>query len=611
MPNNDPRYLQIANFLDNYRGDICKVCKVPRVGMTTGTIAWCINNKKTFLLIAPTKAIAHDIIKKGVKYSEHKKNDIKKLVVLPGNHSCLIHKNMMKKYPDTATIPILPLPKKCTRCENFGTCTVPELMRTPYNKLAGMGCTYHKFIALMMSEGETAVTLQTKMENADVIIFDEAHFYETPDTVNIEVYPHIDLKRYQNIFKDNKKIRFFLNMFSELKDDLEVNIQELILNRDDAEKNRMAVDSLFYGVIEFDKVIEGLNEVIRVMKKRKKYGLSVEEVLTVFDIIMILSVEQQVLHYIKEDDGDHVILSAKDGLHLSTKVFLANLDRYKKHTVLFTSATFGDFDYTGIFGFHDVHALNDVMGSNESLIIYPDTFKLDGRNIWSKYKERVLERMIELKDKHPEIIFVTMKKRVAAMLHNELGERGIDARVDWYGSPRMIGVESKKRIGCFVGAPIKPINTYDGITNTYLDSQKRRIGNNHVLFWQAVSRFKDPAGEEKSTIYCIGIKENQVRNMCTWGVRRKLEIDDFRRETVIVEDPFPMPNIVTEIETKIIDKIKKNGSIQHNALRRKMKVRADVFKASIDHLINFGIVACMIVKGVKKPYRVYSIKEVS
>ena len=613
MPNNDPRYLQIADFLDNYNGNICKVCKVPRVGMTTGTIAWCVNNKKTFLLVAPTKIIAHDIIKKGVKYSEYKKDEIDKLVVLPGNHSCLIHKSMMKKYPDTAMIPILPLPKKCVRCESFEICTVPELMRTPYNKLSGVGSTYHKFIALMMSEGETAGILQAKMKNADVIIFDEAHFYETPDTVSIQVYPHIDLKHYREVFKNNKRIKYFLNMFSMLKDNLEVSIQELVVNRDDAEKNRMAVDSFFVDVVEFDKVIEGLNEVIKIMKKRKKIGLSIEEVLTVFDIIMILSVEHQVLHYIKDDDGDHVILSAKDGLHLSTRVFLANLSRYKKHTILFTSATFGDYDYTSIFGFHDVHVLDDVMKSNESMTIYPDTFKLDGRNIWSKYKERVLEKMVELKDKHPEIVFVTMKKNVAGMLHNELEEQGIDVRVDWYGSSRMLGAESSKRVACFIGAPIKPINTYDGITSTYLDSQKRRIGNNHALFWQAASRFKDPAGKEKSTIYCIGIKENQVRNMCTWGAKRKLEIDDFRHETVIVDDPFPMPNIVTELEMKIINRIEKMGEIKHSVLYNRLKktARADVLNAAIKQLIDIGVIDCEIVGGVKKPHRVYSIKNVS
>jgi len=603
--NSDPRYLETKHILkeiDDYLPT--KLYKTTRAGATTGLCANAIDSKLRFVLFAPTKEIAHKTIKNSIKYSNKADANIKLLL---SNHACLKNKKMVEEYPDVGKIPILPLPGKCEECKYFHRCPVTDFIRSSIRDINGVGLTYQKLMAIMFSDSDTADTIKRRLTHAKVFIFDEAHNYETPDVVSIQMYPHHDLSRYQELFEKNKKILPFLERFAELKHRLQSHVMELVQVKDDALKNRMAIDLKDHNAMNFKQTVKALKEIIDVMKHRDDFGLSIEEVLFIFDVIMVLSTDKLVLHYIKTDNGDSVHLSAKDGLHLSTKMFLGMLDPKKKKKIIFTSATFGDYDYTQLVGFHHQVVMPDVMSSNEKMTIYPDTFKLDDINYSKRYAERIIDEAEMYEKKYPGIRFVCMKKNVAFWLYYRLEERGYKINIDYYRSDRTLGVSSDERRCICVGAPTSPINAFDGIVDTFEQSQKRRVDGNYAAFWQAISRFKDPAGIDNSFIHCIGVKESEIKKMITWGMNRKLYMKGIVCSRVLADDNFAMPRLLSKNRLRVIKMIKRYKNISHNDLRRRLEMKADELNGILSILKKDGTIRNDVVKTKTKPVRSYSM----
>jgi hypothetical protein len=605
LVNTDPRYLKTKEILEDSDDFLpTKLLKTTRAGATTGLCANAIDARLRFVLFAPTKEIAHKTIKNSVKYSNKGEANIKLLL---SNHACLKNKKMVEDYPDVGKIPILPLPGKCEKCKYFDRCPVTDFIRSSIRDINGVGMTYQKLKAIIFSDSETAETIKKRLSSAKVFLFDEAHNYETPDVVSIQMFPHRDLSGYQELFSKNKKILPFLERFAELKHQLQPHIMELIQVKDDALKNRMAIDLKDHEMMEFKQTVAALKEVINVMKTREVFNLSIDEVLFIFDMIMVLSTDKLVLHYIKTDNGDSVHLSAKDGLHLTTRRFLGMLNPAKKKKIVFTSATFGDYDYTPIFGFHHQIVMPDVMNSNEKMMIYPDTFKLDDINYSKRYAERIIDEAEAYEKKYPGIRFVCMKKNVAFWLYYRLEERGYKINIDYYRSDRTIGVSSDERRCVCVGAPTSPINAHDGVADTFEQSQKLRIDGNYAAFWQAISRFKDPAGIDESFIHCIGVKELEIKKMITWGMNRKLYMKGIVCTKVLADDNFAMPRLFSKNEQRVVSMIKKYKNIAHSVLLKRLVMKADELNRIIDDLKRDGVIHNDVVETKTKPTRLYSI----
>ena len=606
--NTDPRYLKTRQILEDSDDFLpTKLYKTTRAGATTGLCANAIDTQQKFVLFAPTKEIAHKTIKDSVKYSNQRKANIKLLV---SNHACLKNQKMVKDYPDVGKLPILPLPGKCASCKYYNKCPVTKFIRSRPNSVQGVGLTYQKLKAIMFSDSETAETIKRRLTQSKVLIFDEVHNYEAPDVISIPLYPHGDLTRFNELFAENKKILPFLERFAEIKYMMQPHIMQLLHVKDDALKNRMAIDLKEHEILRFTETVAALKEVIHIMKEREAFKLSIDDVLFIFNMIMILSTDKLVLHYINTDDGDSVLLSAKDGLHLATKRFLGMFDPIVPKKVIFTSATFGDYDYTGIFGFHRDVVMPDVMNTNEKMTIYPDTFKLDNINYSKKYAVRIIDEAVKYETEHPGIRFVCMKKNVAMWLLYRLDERGYKINVDYYRSDQTIGVASEERRCVVVGAPTAPINAYDGIANTFEQSQKMRIDNNYAAFWQAISRFKDPAGKKESFVHCVGVKENEVEKMITWGMDRKLYMRGIVCSKVTSKTHFAMPRLFGEKWAKVLKIIFQNKGIQHNELRRKLRMSASDLNTIIDGLKKTNAIENHVVKTKGRSERRYKTSNI-
>lgn len=586
--NTDPRYTatkQILENIDGY-GIPLKLYKTTRAGATTGLTANCIDSNASVLLIAPTKKIAHETIKESIIYSERGEANIQ---VLLSNHECLLNKAMVHEYPDVGKLPILPLPKKCSKCEFFDQCPITALVRSAPDEVDGIGITYQKLQAIMFSDSETANMVKGRLARCDVIIFDEAHVFEAPDTVSLQVYPRRSLQPYQTLFKDNGKISPFLESYAKIVHDKEVSIMQLVLEHDNAEKNLMSItihDPL--EQIDFKKVIGALKEIIKIMKNRNDYGLSVEDVLYIFNIVMLFAADRHVLHYIKNDIGGCVYLSTTDSLLPAVRMFKTMIDPSLKKKMIFTTATFGDFDYTSVFGFHDHVLMPDVMNANRRMIIYPDSFKMDSINYHKKHWNRIVESAILYEKKYPGITFICMKKKVAQWLWKQMEKQGFDIKTDYYRSDKMIGVASDKRMCVCVGAPVAPINTYDGVSDTYEESQKKRVGNNHAAFWQAISRFKSPSGREDSKVFCIGVTKKDIDRMVMWGTDRKLSIHNIHDIDVNVDVAFDSPMVVDKKQQKVYDTIVEMGEVTRSMIMRKHRMKSDDVMTYVDSLLKDG-----------------------
>ena len=598
--NTDPRFLAARHVLENADTYLpTKLHKVARAGATTGLVGNCINTCLVPLLIGPTKKISHETIKDSIRFSNYPEANIE---VLLSNHECLLNKRMIKEYPDVGELPMLPLPKKCSGCEHFENCEVTSLIRCAPEDVDGIGITYQKLQAIMFSDSEIANMIKDRLAACDVIIFDEAHIFESPDTVNLQVYPHKPLTPYQALFKDNNKISPFLEAYAQLVHEREPSIMMLVHEHDDAEKNLMSIDVEDIGdVIDFKKIIAATKETIKIMKNRDKYNLSVDDVLYIFNIIMLFAADKHVLHYMKTADGGFVYLSTADSLLPAVRMFKSMIDPMKEKKIIFTTATFGDFDYTHIFGFHNKIVMPDVMKTNIRMTIYPDTFKMDDINYRAKHWDRIIDAACDYENKYPGITFVCMKINVALWLKYRLEERGKDINIDWYRSVNMIGAASDKRQCVCVGSPVSPINTFDGVSATYKESQKRRIGSNHAAFWQAVSRFKSPDGSEDTDIFCIGITQPDIEKMIVWGTERKLTVNNIRCTEVGVDFAFDVPNVVDKIQNKIYDFIVDARGATRSTIMRKLHIKSEVAKRNIETLLDSGEIFSKVLNAKRNP----------
>lgn len=230
---------------------------------------------------------------------------------------------------------------------------------------------------------------------------------------------------------------------------------------------------------------------------------------------------------------------------------------------------------------------------------------MDNINYRAKNWNRIIDAAERYEKKYPGITFVCMKKNVAWWLQNRMAERGIAIKVDYYRSENMIGAASDERIGVCVGAPVSPINTYDGVSGTYEESQKKRIGSNHAAFWQAISRFKSPSSSSDSQIFCIGITEKEIRNMIKWGTDRKLYLKTLSCDRVEVCKEFDSPIIISTQQEKVYDTIAEFGEATKSMVMRKTNLKSGDVMMHIESLVKQGSISAKTSDMKRKPI-VYS-----
>lgn len=618
----DPQYYEAQRVLNALPTDVAtQLYKTTRAGATTGLCAVAADTGVKFTLVAPTIAITTDTIDDSKEYTDKDRRDID-VPNIPGNKSCSIIEDIVKKYPDLKHLSMIPLPVKCSECPQYNDCSVTEFLRS--DSPDGVGLTHQKLNALMHSSSDMAKTIVDKlMDISDLIIIDEAHELEINNAATVCVYPFPNIEKYGSVCDTYPNISEFIDLFNDIRRNNEESvIHQLVSEREESMNAHMSIkinvypDDDEYLPPEFRKVVHAIKDVVSVMKNRTDFNLSVSDVVYLNDVIMTLSGDMLVMHYISDDGIDKVQLSSPGGLRNSMREYILRLAMKGNCKVVFTTATFGDYYYGNIFGMNvNNEIMRDVCHTNEMMTIYPDKFKISTYNYWreegSAYKPRIIKAIKEYEDKYPGIRFMCMKKTVANTIKKWLLADGYNIDVDYYRSVKTMGVKYDKRQMVCVGAPVTAINAHDGICADYNESQKTRENGNHAAFWQAISRAKDPMGKVPSHIFCIGIREDEIRKMCTWGVGRKMDMNGIRCDGVTVDDDvngyIGSPNIVNLAAKKMIDIIKSKGSVDRSYLLRRMHISAKELDILLLNKDVAKYVRCNIKKPGRKAKKTYSI----
>lgn len=545
MANTDPRYLEAGKVLRSViPGTPVKLYKTTRAGATTGLCANAIDSNQKFCLIAPTKMIAHATIDDTLEYSNNKDVEVKTIV---SNHECELNKERIKKYPELDALPILPIPGTCDTCTHRNECEVTKFVDGVNKTFGGVGLTYHKLLAIMLSDSDLPALIRDKLCEMDVFVFDECHSCETPESHTIDICPLDYVDYLSDKLRHNAVIQEYLLKFKRVLQSIEPDVETLLEQKDEHTNTIMTANiSETYSVNVASK---GMKEIVKIMMNRRKHELLVKDVVYLSGIVLLMNESSLVLNYLKFEGEDKIQLTCKSGLHSCIREFL---DMIGPKKVIFTTATFGEMDYTPVFGESRTCVMKDTMQSNTKMIVYPDTFTLDSINYSKKYHNKIVNSVLYYASKFPGVTFVCMNKKMSWWLKKRIKEKGVDIEVDYYRSDLTLGVANKARECVCVGAPICSINAFDGISQTYEESQNKRVCNNHAAFWQAVSRFKDPAGKVQSHIHCIGITKDELTLMLRWGTARMLNMDGIKCQDVSAGNDFSEATILSKNDMKVL-----------------------------------------------------------
>lgn len=641
--NKDPQYIESKRILNEIPFGVTQVFKTTRNGATTGLIANCVDAGLKVMLIADTNKIAIETLNKAIKYTNWKSADVENI---PGMWSCIINKQRVENNPDLSKLSYLPTPN-CLKCDKYDKCLVTSFLRC--NNWDVVGLTHAKLHVLMNShEGSyNDLVVDKLLKEVDIIIIDETDKIPTNFGSSIQVYPIPNLSKFDKLLnnKDSeykepkyKSIIKFINIFNNIRNHYGCEIKQLIKYNEEIKLMKyplLNIDSLLFDENK-NMTINDINyrsnvggAIVGLMLKRSNYDLSTNDVIYLSKINDVLSGNDLTLQYLGVTDKKTVNLISNSGLTRSFKKF-ARLFNNKK--IILTTATFGNYNYSKIFGNIHKVIMDDINGTIKMMTYIPDTYNISMMDYWrinddipsKNFKNRIIAAVYHYYTQHDDIVFVTMTKGAAYNIEKWVKDTfDINISVDYYGSDNMRGVECRNRKMCCIGMPVLPKNTYDVMCDSVEESTKMRISQTHGTYQQATGRVKDPMGINDSIIFNIGITEDILNNVLVSGTNRDIVLNQVITYTsdpnmcifgnkcidVSVDDPLEMPKIVSEDEVKLVKLINKHDGV----IRTKLRMNRRISAKRLDELLEMDYVKDRIVEEVmvvnNKLLKVYRLKE--
>jgi hypothetical protein len=129
--------------------------------------------------------------------------------------------------------------------------------------------------------------------------------------------------------------------------------------------------------------------------------------------------------------------------------------------------------------------------------------------------------------------------------------------IDYYRSSDSIGVKCDARIGIAIGIANNPVNSFDFCTESVEESRALREQSIHAATFQAWSRIKDPEGIVPSTLYCIGIRSDDVDAIIRQGSDRQVIYNgkgankQIIPPTITLSEELPKPKVLMEPKSKV------------------------------------------------------------
>jgi len=519
----------------------CAVSKPIRAGMTTSTVMACERRGWPLLMLAPTRRILQETVEKAASDA----------VRIPGNSECPLIEPDLKKNPILRQLP-LTLPD-CQKCNESGWCEVLAILRAKDPKV--MGLTYAKIEALMLSHGKMAKEILTKISRAEVVMPDEAHVLSLPSAVSVRAFASLKIPaKYTALERVYQRWLDFCQ--SHIQE-----IQELMVRAEEGHASQHLSKSLSnFKKLEW----KDLKKVWAQLRKLAvAHDLPEDDILTLRDIITILSTVQISIGYISEDEGESGGVYVSAGQVRQWRALNEFLTRYVDHArILFVSGTLFEprLGYFSELAGKEVQRtiFPDLRGATKKLTLIPDSWKLNSRN-FSEKLPNILQtiKAIAEREKQP-IYLLAPNDRKARILTQEIGNLGIrDIFVDYYRSDHSLGVERSERICITVGMAEIPANACDALAwgkdneEKWIYSRALRLQAVHSATWQAVNRVRDPEGIVESKIYFVGCRLDQIRQTAKWGIDRTLRLKEIKKTMSSKGETIKTPQFEVQVSQEI------------------------------------------------------------
>lgn len=557
----------------------CAVSKPIRAGMTTSTIMACEQRGWKVLALAPTRRILQETVAKAACDA----------VRIPGNSECPLVEPDLKKNPILRQLPLTL--SNCEKCNASEWCEVLAIQRADDPSV--MGLTYAKLEALALSRGKTAKEILDKISKADVVMLDEAHVLSLPSAVSVRAFVSL------NIPAKYKALERIYQMWLDFCQSHVQEIQELMVRAEDGHASQHLSKSLSnFKKLEW-KVLKKAWAQLR--KLAVAHDLPDDDILTLRDIITILSTVQISIGYISEDEGESGGVYVSAGQVRQWRALNEFLTKYVSSAkILFVSGTLFEPRpgyFSELAGKEVKNAIfPDLRGATKKLTLIPDSWKLNSRNFYEKLPD-ILQTIKAIAEREKQTIYLLAPNdRKAMILVQEIGNLGLrDIFVDYYRSDHSLGVERSERICITVGLAEIPANACDALAwgkdndEKWIYSRALRLQAVHSATWQAVNRVRDPEGIVESKVYFVGCRLDQIRQTAIWGTDRTLRLTEIKKTIGSNGETIKTPLFEVQVSQEIaVPRIYGEDKNSTNSERRSVRDCIERVELYNDNSINSG-----------------------
>ena len=537
----DPRKIEAAKQI--ILGPSATITKVPRAGATTSMAAALEELGIPALFVAPYNKIQTSTIASASD----------SFLPVLAHKNCKRVEKRLKKDPFLKKLPIT-IPE-CFECKEMAECRV-FAPRTDLAMITSM--TYAKLLFLMLVDTkESREIIERLQERVKVVIFDESHIIGLGTAATIGYDKDLVIPMPYSWLRYVFHSRFG-NIMVEHKEKVEA------LERDAS--NVLGAHGHYAFKIKIDHPLSeketrtSISQLLKLTNHRKELDVSEETILSLFAAITIMTNPTAVIHLIRDDETGvmkTLVTSQTNILQLMIKELVQR--QLPDVKVFFVSGT----QYEPWEGFYEDLAgrgleqvvFPDFDNSNAQMTIYPDSRKIGAWDAWKNKEEieRVCNeiRVISEKEYNQRIYLLTINKYYSGILKKRLENEFPNIFFDYYRSDNTQGVENVARICIAVMPAVTPATSFDHLTRgcgnpevdivkdginrslrdfqhsseqEYEESRRLRLLNVHADTRQAWSRVKDPYGKVPSKVYCIGIRADEISEIATWGVGRRIEM---------------------------------------------------------------------------------------
>ena len=517
---------------ETVKANIVKICN--NLGVKPPVIALIPANKKCIIIQKELEDIVKQISEK--KKDEDKEEELKEL-----------------KYKLRTLTSLELLPKggeDCYGCKHFDECPCMEVLRVRADIIV---LTYAKAAtirrALERASGFKKLAIAPEMEyrllTCRNFLFDESHSLEDSkqNAISDEIKKSLNNGKYRPLLEyDYTEIENTLISLHHILNDSEIKKVIKQSKRAAASKdyynqhNRVTVsrpsglaDNLD-GYRKKDLIIipKLINEVHDIVSSGDayKFDVSASELNHIMRAATIINANGFAITTEKQSEKLRtLIFDIFDG----EKYYLSKLlrkiqDETPNYRILFTTATFGSYDYKKLLKrgteIKDINfgAGGDPLNTTAKMRIYNYDLNLGSNSHWknsiSNKMPEILQILIWCLDEYgsDNCFFCTMSKECKKQIEETLAKAGYNCPVHYYRSDKTIGVECEARVGVMIGAAHIPMNSKDAFYKNRTEALRRVREDMYINTVQAMNRVKDPDGKVPSVIISI-MAESDLKDM--------------------------------------------------------------------------------------------------